>query len=296
MACPFLREVQVKYCRTSAVRKMIPLAQGASAEGRCATADHIQCKAYQAEPGSAAQEAPDASCPYLTESLMQYCGAAGVTKFIPFSEASVTRCGQNNYRYCELFQSMAHPEAPDSAEGIDAPGWLLYSTNHMWLDVTDDHVCHAGIDAFLSRALGKIDRLAYIWLSGRRKPAAVLTVSGMDIEVVFPNPMLLTGCNLHLRANPSRIVSEPYTGGWLFEGTLLPGTAAGLRAGSAAHGWMEEEQTRMNEYLQQQTCGVHACDGGLFAAGLPQKLERAQWLACFHEFFSPDPAEKEDGR
>jgi hypothetical protein len=143
----------------------------------------------------------------------------------------------------------------------------------------------------------------YVWLSGRRRPAAVLTAAGMDVEVVFPNSLLLTGCNLHLRANPSRIATEPYTGGWLFEGTALPQTLEGLRQGETARVWMEQEQVRMNEYLQQQTCALGvcdggvcdggACDGGLFAEGLPHRLERAQWLACFHEFFSPDPNERE---
>jgi glycine cleavage system H lipoate-binding protein len=292
MACPFLREVQVKYCRTSAVRKLIPLAQGAAAEGRCATADHARCKAFQLEPGASSEGASDGPCPYLTESLMQYCGAAPVTKFVPFSEASLSRCGRQSFRYCELYLAMAHPELPESVEGIEAPSWLRYSANHMWLDVTDDHVCHAGIDAFLGRALGKIDSLAYVWLSGRRRPAAVLTVAGMDLEVVFPNPLLLTGCNLHLRANPSRIVTEPYTGGWLFEGTALPETLAGLREGISAQSWMEQEQGRMNEYLQQQTCAGQACDGGLFAAGLPRHLDRSQWQACYHEFFSPDVNDK----
>src|SRR5271157_4911217 len=106
MACPFLREVQVKYCRTAAVRKLIPLAQGAAAEGRCASADHTQCKAYQMEPEVPASDGP---CPYLTESLMQYCGAAPVTKFVPYSESSLSRCGRQNFRYCELYQAMAHP-------------------------------------------------------------------------------------------------------------------------------------------------------------------------------------------
>src|ERR1035438_10116399 len=96
MACPFLHEVQVKYCRTSAVRKLIPLAQGAAAEGRCVSADHAQCKAFQMEPQV---EASDGACPYLTESLMQYCGAAPVTKFVPFSESSLTRCGRQSFRY-----------------------------------------------------------------------------------------------------------------------------------------------------------------------------------------------------
>jgi glycine cleavage system H lipoate-binding protein len=221
---------------------------------------------------------------------MQYCGAAPVPKLIPYSESLLSRCGNDSFRYCELYLSMAHPHLEaEEVDGVPLPGWLKYSANHMWLDVTDDGVCHAGIDAFLSRALGKIDRICYVWLKGRHRPTAVLTVDGLDLEVVFPNPFLLTNCNLYLRADPSRLTSEPYTGGWLFEGVPEPGTPENLLEGAGARAWMEQEQRRINEFLQQQvhTAEPVAADGGLFASGLARLLDRDQRLALFHEFFSP---------
>ena len=90
---------------------------------------------------------------------MQYCGAAPVARFVPYSESLISRCGNDSFRYCELYLGMAHP-APSSVQvdGIPVPDWLQYSANHMWLDVTEDGICHAVIDAFLSRALGTVDR------------------------------------------------------------------------------------------------------------------------------------------
>jgi glycine cleavage system H lipoate-binding protein len=157
----------------------------------------------------------------------------------------------------------------------------------MWLDVTDDGVCHAGIDAFLSRALGKIDRISYVWLKGHHRPTAVLTVEGLNLEVVFPNPFLLTNCNLYLRADPSPLTSQPYTGGWLFEGVPEPGALDNLLEGAGARTWMEREQRRINEFLQQQHSLPTAADGGQFVTGLARVLDRGQMLALFHEFFSP---------
>ena len=119
------------------------------------------------------------------------------------------------------------------------PDWLRYSANHMWLDVTDDGVCHAGIDAFLSRALGQVERISYVWQKGHHRPTAVLTAGGVDLEIVFPNPLLLTNCNLYLRADPARLTAEPYTGGWLFEGVPEPGTLdePARRRRRRASGW-----------------------------------------------------------
>src|SRR5205814_457842 len=114
---------------------------------------------------------------------MQYCAAAPVAKLVPYSESLLSRCGNDAFRYCELYLSMAHPALRAAeVDGVAMPEWLRYSANHMWLDVTGDGTCHAGIDAFLSRALGKVERIAYVWLKGEHRPAAVLTAGGVEYE------------------------------------------------------------------------------------------------------------------
>ena len=281
MTCPFLREAQVKYCRSAAVRKLIPLTTPANTDEKCGSPEHASCAVFAQHKED--DEPATGACPFLRESLMQYCGAAPVAKFVPYSESLISRCGNDSFRYCEVYLGMAHPDVGAEGDGLATPGWLRYSSNHMWLDVTEDGVCHAGIDAFLSRALGKVDRISYVWQKGARRPAAVLTVNGIDLEVAFPNAMMLTGCNLYLRADPARLASDPYTAGWLFEGTPLEETGRDLMDSRTARDWMHDEQARMNEFLQQQT-GCTA-DGGTFAAGLARVLDREQMLTLFHEFF-----------
>ncbi|MGP8246443.1 MAG: glycine cleavage system protein H [Bryobacteraceae bacterium] len=289
MTCPFLREAQVKYCRTATVRKLIPLAQAGRTEEKCVSAEHGACKVFQSQPPmeKAAAAGP---CPYLCESLMQYCAAAPVTKLVPYSESLLSRCGNDSHRYCELYFSMAHPGRPaDEVDGIAMPGGLLYTANHMWLDVSEDGVCHVGIDAFLSRLLGPVDRLTYVQQKGSHRPAAVVTVAGVDLEVMFPNRFLLTGCNLYLRANPSRLTDEPYTAGWLFEGEPSAATLDNLMQDGEARQWIEREQRRMTEFLQQEQAGQQPTmtDGGLFAASLAHRLDPDRTRVLFHEFFSP---------
>ncbi len=288
MTCPFLKETQVRYCQSAAFRKMIPLANSGRAEEKCSSPDYASCAVFRAQDG----ERTGAACPYLRESLMQYCGAAPVAKFVPYSESLLSRCGNDSHRYCELYLGMAHPNAaPGNSDEIPLPDWLRYSGNHMWLDVTEDGVCHAGIDAFLGRALGKVERIGYVWTKGRHRPAAVLSVHGLEMELVFPNPLLLTGCNLYLRADPSRLTAEPYTGGWLFEGVPSPETTENLLSAVEARQWMEREQVRIGEFLQQlqaaATGSASLADGGLPVKGVIRRLEREQMRALFLEFFSP---------
>jgi glycine cleavage system H lipoate-binding protein len=298
MTCPFLREAAVKYCQTAAFRKLIPLAAAGRADEKCASEAHAACPVFRLQN----QEAVSGACPYLRESLMQYCGAAPVARFVPYSESLLSRCGNDGFRYCELYLQMAHPEPAaaldiSATSAIAAPDWLRYSANHMWLDATEDGACHVGIDAFLSRALGGIEAVSYLWERGRHRPAVVLTAGGIDVEVVFPNPLLLSDCNRYLRADPSKISSDPYTGGWLFEGTPVEGTLDHLMSGAEARAWMEEEQRRMNEFLQSWPAPEKApamCDGGVFAAGVLRQLDRSQALALVHEFFSPYASGKRD--
>jgi glycine cleavage system H lipoate-binding protein len=294
MTCPFLREAAVKYCQTAAFRKLIPLAAAGRADEKCDSAAHAGCPVFRLQQ----QEAGAGACPFLRESLMQYCGGAPVARFVPYSESLLSRCGHDGFRYCELYLQMAHPEPPPAdPPAIPAPDWLRYSVNHMWLDATGDGSCHVGIDAFLSRALGKVETVSYAWERGRHRPAVVLTAGGIDVEVVFPNPLLLTDCNRYLRADPSRLSSDPYTSGWLFEGTPVEGTLDHLLAGAEAAAWMEEEQRRVNEFLQSWPSPGTApamCDGGLYAAGLLRQLDRSQALALAQEFFSPYASGKRD--
>jgi glycine cleavage system H lipoate-binding protein len=279
----------MKYCQTASVRKLIPIARTGRADEKCASADHETCPVFRSQH---VPESVPGPCPYLCESLMQYCAAAPVAKPVPYSESLLSRCGSDGFRYCELYLSMAQPPvAADELDGIPVPGWLRYSANHMWLDVGAGGTCHAGIDAFLSRALGRVERIAYLWQRGEHRPAAVLTANGVEYEVVFPNPLVLTNCNQYLRADPSRLATEPYTSGWLFEGTPVPETTANLREGAAARQWMEQEHLRINQFLQQ---GPYAADGGLFVRGLPEHLDREQMRVLFHEFFSPLAGGKRD--
>jgi len=289
MTCPFLKEAQVKYCRTSSVRKLIPLAQPGRAEERCSSERYLECPVFRQQP-DATGLAAFGTCPLLHESLMQFCGAAPVAKFVPYSESLLSRCGNDSHRYCELYLQMAHALPPaETADGIPMPAELGYSANHMWFDAGSDGVCHAGIDAFLARALGQVERIIYVWQKGHHRPTAVVTSAGVDLEITLPIPLQLTGCNLYLRANPARLTGEPYTAGWLFTGVPDAGALDGLLRGEQAQHWMDLEVRRIHESLQQipGPSGPTAADGGMFSAGLARHIDRQQMLALHHEFFSP---------
>jgi glycine cleavage system H lipoate-binding protein len=316
MRCPYLKDARVKYCRVSAFKKMIVQTPGQAEEERCSTPGYLDCSVAKQHGGLLPLQS---CCPYLQESPAQYCSAAPLTKFIPYSEAQLSRCSGESYRYCEFYLSgcgerpgvpsppavpQAAPEGvqEDSVEGIEVPQRLAYSANHMWLEVTEDGSCHVGVDAFLARVFGCLDKLSFATGKGVDNPSVVLTVRGMDFHVVFPNRMLVTRTNGHLRVKPEKLASAPYTLGWLFEGTdPEPGEAsAGLIAGAQIRPWMTREVHRLSEFVQGRLFSLSQRErrkvlkAGL-RADLIRHLHREDVICLFNEFFAPQADRRTKG-
>jgi len=317
MRCPFLHEAQVQSCRASSYRKMIVQGAGQSAEGRCSSPAYVECPA--AKPlleGTAALE----QCPFLHDSLVQFCGASSLTKFIPYSEEVLSHCGTDSHRYCELYLAFAQPERHaaghgqerepgESApleqevmvEGVRVRTDLHYSPNHMWVDVSKDNTIHCGIDAFLAQLLGNVDQISYVTHRGIHRPAVVFTVNGTDLPMIFPRKMSITAVNTSLRTHPSRLFADPYTTGWLFEGTDMEendresgiSEPSLLLSGSDAVHWMRDEIRRAAELVHELSDvrdlqgNVFMADGGSPQPGLGQHLTREELLHLFNELLSP---------
>ncbi|HYM60895.1 MAG TPA: hypothetical protein VEZ11_08380 [Thermoanaerobaculia bacterium] len=314
MKCPFLRETTVKYCQASAFRKMIVEAGSDTGRERCSSSSYIECAAaaplLHGEPQGE-------RCPFLHDAQVEYCGAASVTKFIPASDALLCRCNSDSHFYCELYLAHADPmgdrlpaKAYESLEtevgdtpvvdGILVPPHLSYAPNHMWLDVAEDGFCHVGIDGFLAKVVGTVDKVSFVTSSAIARPVAVLTVKGVDLQMVFPNPMQRTAANVYLRTNPAKLTADPYGAGWLFEGfePARPGGSAGdtvregLISGESAVAWIRGEAARLSDFAHEcisrpEPDGTRLmADGGRFVPGIAASLERDDLINLSNDFFA----------
>ena len=116
------------------------------------------------------------------------------------------------------------------------------------------------------------------------RPAVILHVNGLQLEVVFPNPLSIGGANLHLRADPSELTSDPYGLGWLFEGVErgdVEAATRGLMRGREVTEWMHRDVARLSE----RASGDYMGDGGM-PCDMLRRLEGDRALPLFHEFFS----------
>jgi len=288
MRCPFLREEQIKSCQAAPFRKSLARSAAQAGSERCSSPEYRGClmlrQSHEAHPSPS-------RCPFLSESLAQFCAATPVATYVPWSASPEQRCAHDGHRFCSVFLDARGADAKrpstvgaDTAEGrtdivagVPMPGWLFYAEGHLWLDAGDDGVGHVGIDAFLTQLLGKIGRLALVAAKGTAQPALVLTVRGVELSLRFPMPLPLVAANLRLRASLDRLTADPYGSGWLFE-VRLPADAASfsgpLRHGSEARQWMAAEVRRVSEWLHGHLRGAQvAADGGRFSPGILDQLQ-----------------------
>jgi glycine cleavage system H lipoate-binding protein len=306
MRCPFLREAQVKYCQGSAIKKMIASMPHETLNERCSSKDYVNCPSLKQHREEHPQQT---RCPFLQESLVQYCSASSVTKYVPYSESSIIRCGNDGHRYCDLFLSLAAPNnvgasneiaQETNGDSIHLPAHLTYSMNHMWLDQANDGMCHIGVDAFLTQIFQRIDAVNFLPSDSSAHPTFVLTMHGVDVQLVFPVPVNVTKVNSYVRADLQKLVSHPYSTGWLYEGTLLdsnssqsPALAPTMVRGEEAVQWMKREVRHLSEFIHDQIIPnqnigqLVMMDGGAVHPDFLSHLTRKELLHLFNEFFSP---------
>jgi glycine cleavage system H lipoate-binding protein len=313
--CPFLREEQVKSCRAAPFRLTLASSATRAADERCTSPAHETCPAVH--ESREAHPSPG-RCPFLQESLVQFCAASTVPSYVPWTSSPELRCAGDGHRFCELYLALAGahrrgpgraPSTPGEAEtarveGVLMPGWLSYAPNHMWLDVGDDGLCHVGVDDFLVQVVARVERLAFLSLKGVCRPAVVLTVGGVDLTLAFAHPLRLVAVNTRLRADLGRLVADPYGAGWLFEARLehrrggpdeTAGLDDGLRRGAPAREWMAGEVRRLTRFAHDRLAAGPSplpADGGRFAPGLLDHLDREEALRLLADLFPFVPADR----
>jgi hypothetical protein len=159
----------------------------------------------------------------------------------------------------------------------------------MWFDPGAGDTWHAGIDAFAARVLHLVESVSFVTPPGLRRPAAVITAHGVDMQIVFPFPLLITATHDYVRARPEALTEDPYGQGWLFEGSAA--VAGPLLDCEAACEWTRREVDRLSEFVAMRPAGAgpaHCADGGYFADDVLAHLSREETLTLFHEFFSPE--------
>jgi glycine cleavage system H lipoate-binding protein len=190
--------------------------------------------------------------------------------------------------------------ADGDAPEIPMPEALAFTPNHMWLFLGDRQTCHVGVDAFFSRALGRLDEISFPRPLESPRPVVRFKVNGVDFDLTFPNVMQVQETNTHLANHPSDVLQDPYGKGWIFEGIPVSSWSQpdqhplekGLLRGGEARTWMREEMDRLDSFVHEQLKRHHKGeqvlmqDGGQALGHLSETLDSAGLVRLHREFFS----------
>lgn len=309
MKCPYLSEERVRSCGIAPYRKMIAYRDVDAEHELCSSPHHSHCVLVRNR--SLECDSASTSCPFLQDTLAHYCAASPGTMYVPCVHPELLRCHTVAHRYCDVFLAVsisdgaeagrvgrAHPNSRRlSLRPSEIPENLSYSRNHMWLDRSEEGCCHVGFDAFLTALMGNFGQVTFLTLSGLTRPAVAFNVHGIDLQMTFPNPLVVKSANVYLRLHPERLTTAPYTFGWLFEGLDPSGgeeeIQAGLVQGHEAKAWMDQEYERLTRFVFECTGNASESDktlmndGGDLGVDLLDHLSREETLRLFNEFFSP---------
>ncbi len=303
MRCPYLREAQVKWCRAGPIWKQIVRHVGMALHERCTSGEWMTCPTAKALH----EDCPSLThCPFLQETLAQYCSAFGISKFIPYNEVTPSRCSTGNHSYCQVFLASSSVQAStqparSSRFAVPQEKNIFFTPNHMWMHVEDGGSVHIGVDAMLAGILGKVSGVSFITSSSVCYPAALLSFGGTRVRLTFPLKIRQTGTNGSVVSHPQLVTTYPYSRGWLFEGShqdaggirggLLP--AEGLMRQDHAEQWIADEQQSLQQYVRDELVSMSATkmlrmmDGGILRNDWISFLSKKKMAILFYEFFSP---------
>lgn len=222
---------------------------------------------------------------HLTEGISYLVAVTYVASFIVF------------WRYLTGREALAPALARESqpaemATGDALPATAFIHPAHGWLTLDNDGLVRVGVDAFLARAIGRVDAVtlpqagdtltagdsAFALVQGKRKADISTPVSGVVVEV-----------NAALAKDATLIKASPYAAGWALRvrPSALSDELPRLNIAKRARAWLAEEAARLSELVvssgaKERTLGPTMADGGEVIDGALEQLNDDDW----HTFFS----------
>jgi glycine cleavage system H protein len=183
---------------------------------------------------------------------------------------------------------------PFSTDMVRFPKGVFFHPGHTWARMQTGEEIVVGIDDFIQKALGRIERVT-VPSKGQRvkqgEPVITLQHQGKMISLVAPVSGTVYAINTDVLDNPALITENPFEAGWLFmvEPEQLATNISVLSIAENAFSWLKEETFRFREFLasnsmQPAMVGDTMLDGGMPVSGSLDYLDESG-LKKFEEQF-----------
>lgn len=178
-------------------------------------------------------------------------------------------------------------------EGYALPESLYYHQGHTWVALQDSGLAIVGVDDFAGKLLGaptsiKLPRVGQTCRQGataltlNRRQKALTMLSPLDGQIVAVNDRVFD--------DPSVIMHEPYSNGWLMmvKPRELKRNLRNLISGTIARSWMEESAVTLRSIFSGDL-GLVFQDGGMPEEGLADYIKFKEWRDIANRIFMIEP-------
>ena len=176
------------------------------------------------------------------------------------------------------------------------PKGFFMGRAHTWVELLYSGEARIGLDDFIQKIIGKIDRLEVVPTSTNvRKGEPLVLVRHGNRTLTIPAPMSgrVERINLDLLRNPQKLHNDPYIGGWIAEihPTDMAADVKSLSIAEEAARWLRSEVSRFRDFIRAQAgtpalAGATMLDGGAPLTGVMEQFNENTWKAFEHEFLA----------
>ncbi len=193
-------------------------------------------------------------------------------------------------------RNTANAAAHISTEKILLPKGYFVSKGHTWAELTFSGEARIGIDDFIQKIIGTIDRIEIAPLGSEIKKGDLLMKifhGNRMLSVSSPLSGKVLTVNDSLLDSPNRLHQNPYLAGWI--AVVAPkNISSELRSLAIAEGaakWLLKEVGRFRDFIKAQSqigvpapAGATMLDGGTMLNGVLEQFNENTWNAFQNEF------------
>lgn len=179
-------------------------------------------------------------------------------------------------------------------ETLRVPQGLFFHPGHSWARLISGQKIEVGIDDFLQKSIGKIERVIMPEIGATVKQGQTiftLEKGGKSLHVVSPVSGKISTLNADILSNTGLIHDNPYMQGWFctIEPEQLASNLSLLTIAERSVEWIKNEVIRfrefvVGEYAQPQPIGATMFDGGIPVSGSLDHMEEESWKKFESQF------------
>ncbi len=182
------------------------------------------------------------------------------------------------------------------------PKGYFFGKGHTWVELLPDGTTRIGLDDFVQKILGSVDRVRVAPLDGKiARGEKIFSVEQGTKVMSFRAPISgrVVAVNDELVHFPDMVKKEPYKAGWVvaIEPSDLAVEIKQLSIGSEAAQWLKEEIKRFRNFITAQMsllagsgspalAGTTLMDGGLPVNDVMERSPQEVWEMFENDFLA----------